>query len=201
MTFFVKQAEYPWCAIDPVTFDPGSCDDVGLTGSKIAAGTHEIGLLDWLDTGADAAERRRRAWGRDADDLLDGSGRRPCAGPGLCGLWDLGIDDGGAQDLQNRFGLPAAADVLGIRLRRLEHVLDHAVEVTGTGSGDDDARCDAAETCVHTPNIGAYQGNDVDPSAAPAANTGFRADPRDRTPHVEDVDLFVPDGSGVAAGP
>ncbi len=56
MTFFVKQAQYPWCAIDPGTFNPGSCSDVGLTGSKIAADTHEIGVLDWVDTGTEVYE-------------------------------------------------------------------------------------------------------------------------------------------------
>ncbi len=55
LAFFVKQAQYPWCAIDP-DLTPGSCSDIGLTGSKIAADTHEIGVLDWVDTGTEVVE-------------------------------------------------------------------------------------------------------------------------------------------------
>ncbi len=55
LAFFVKQAQYPWCAINP-DLTPGSCSDVGLTGSKIAADTHGIGALGWVDTGTEVYE-------------------------------------------------------------------------------------------------------------------------------------------------
>ena len=37
-------------------------------------------------------------------------------------------------------------------------ILDHAVELTGDGVGDDDGYCESNEDCLYTPNIGAYQG-------------------------------------------
>ncbi len=56
LEFFVAQAQFPWCAIDRNTLEPGSCVDVGLTGSKIAAATHDIGILGWRDTGTECYE-------------------------------------------------------------------------------------------------------------------------------------------------
>jgi hypothetical protein len=80
-------------------------------------------------------------------------------------------------------------------------MLDHAVELLDGSVGDNDLHCDSAEYCVLTPNIGAFQGNGVDLSAEPEINTGFKANRRDRTPYVEDVDLFVPGNTGLPGGP
>lgn len=56
LAYFIRQAQYPWCDIDPVTLLPNNCADVGLTGSKIAAGTHAIGVLSFLYTGTSSYE-------------------------------------------------------------------------------------------------------------------------------------------------
>jgi len=47
--YLINQARYPWCPIDAATLEPDSCNDVGLTGSKIADGRNEPGVLGVKD--------------------------------------------------------------------------------------------------------------------------------------------------------
>jgi len=47
--YLINQARYPWCPIDAATLEPDSCNDVGLTGSKIADSRHETGVLGVKD--------------------------------------------------------------------------------------------------------------------------------------------------------
>ena len=37
--------------------------------------------------------------------------------------------------------------------------LQNAAELLGDGIGNDNGLCESNETCLHTPNIGAYQGH------------------------------------------
>jgi hypothetical protein len=43
--YLINQARYPWCPIDAATLEPNSCNDVGLTGSKIADHKDATGVL------------------------------------------------------------------------------------------------------------------------------------------------------------
>ena len=45
----ISQARYPWCPIDAATLEPESCNDVGLTGSKIADSRDATGVLGVKD--------------------------------------------------------------------------------------------------------------------------------------------------------
>jgi hypothetical protein len=47
--YLINQARYPWCAIDAATLEPNSCNDVGLTGSKIADHRDATGVLGVKD--------------------------------------------------------------------------------------------------------------------------------------------------------
>lgn len=47
--------------------------------------------------------------------------------------------------------------------------LRNAVEIHGDGSGNDNTLCESGETCLYTPNIGAYQGHGT---LVPAATIG-----------------------------
>jgi hypothetical protein len=154
---------------------------------------------DWTDLGLNWDERARRGWGRDGGAFPASDHRGPCVSGETCRLWDFGLSDGAAPDLQDRFGLPTATDVLTAKLRATERVLDHAIELLDGVAGDGDLRCDSGELCAHTPNIGAFQGVDITGDAV--ANTGLRTNPRDRTPHVEDGDLYSPEFTGVIVPP
>lgn len=45
----IKQARYSWCPIDAATSEPNSCNDLGLTGSKIADNRDATGVLGVKD--------------------------------------------------------------------------------------------------------------------------------------------------------
>ena len=43
--------------------------------------------------------------------------------------------------------------------------LHNATELAGDFSGNDNGLCESFEQCLYTPNIGAYQGHEIDPAA------------------------------------
>ena len=50
-------------------------------------------------------------------------------------------------------------------------VLRNAIEIIGDGIGDDDGLCETNESCIYTPNIGAYQGHGNLVSASTVTST------------------------------
>ena len=48
--YLISQARSPWCPVDPATLEPDSCNDVGLTGSKIADKRDATGVLGVKDS-------------------------------------------------------------------------------------------------------------------------------------------------------
>ena len=50
--------------------------------------------------------------------------------------------------------------------------LKNAVEISGDGIGNDNVLCESGETCLFTPNMGAYQGDGALISTGTFDNTG-----------------------------
>ena len=89
---------------------------------------------------------------------------------GNCAVWDLALSasarlirntSGDGVDQNSTFAAnlpcPAAADGDQNLTNSSTTYLKNAVEIIGTG-GNDNGLCEAGETCLYTPNFGAYQG-------------------------------------------
>lgn len=76
-------------------------------------------------------------------------------------LSDTDIGDHGSPVALNANQRPTGDDALAHTWSDQETsvFLRNAVEIGGDGIGNDDLLCEASERCIHTPNIGAYQGH------------------------------------------
>ncbi len=150
----------------------------GLLG-KIAADQWQTGvtdgtasfdaIVDWVDF-----ENRFRSWGNSGGPFPDSSNRGACVAGTVCQLWDWRLTEPAANPLRDRSGAgdqvndpfgsgvlcPAAVDgdvVVTDQQDPPQTFLANAIELLGAG-GDDDGLCESNETCVYSPNFGAYQG-------------------------------------------
>jgi hypothetical protein len=129
-------------------------------------------LTDWF-----AFDNRFRVWGRNAP-VSDTAAQSDCDLGETCRIsdWRLSSSDAvlldrsgdGTLNVAASDGAPCPAGVQGN-----ETVTDglgntfliNALEIVGDGDGDEDGLCESSETCVYSPNVGAYQG-EGDPTAA-----------------------------------
>jgi hypothetical protein len=110
---------------------------------------------------------RYRGWGKDGPLFASVDNRGSCTLGDTCRIWDWSV---AANDIGNR-GNPALLGVLALPNgdNTLTFVgsdsgttaLRNAVELLFDDNGDDDGLCESRERCVHTPNIGAFQGSDA----------------------------------------
>jgi hypothetical protein len=93
-----------------------------------------------------------RGWGLDgsAFPFSDHRGRWTT---GAGRIWDWSLSNADVALKDTHTSLPTGNELLySTSLRR-------AVELDGDGIGDDDTLCESNETCLFTPNVGAYQGH------------------------------------------
>jgi hypothetical protein len=146
------------------TDEPVSPDDTNGTAARAA-------ITDWT------ALVSHRLWGRDGASLIDPMARGVCATGQTCRVWDLAVRANDTM-LRNRLALPSGNDVAVHTWSAADATacalipsgatwtgtacqstfLLHAVEIADDGIGDDDGLCESGETCLHLPNIGAYEG-------------------------------------------
>jgi hypothetical protein len=120
--------------------------------------------FDWIEF-----ENDLRAWGRDGSAFpsADHRGRWPDAGSGDGDgrIWDwsvstLDMGDGGNSALLDLPPLPDGDDTITVlSVGPSRTVLRNAIEIMNDGIGNENAFCESGETCLFTPNIGAYQGH------------------------------------------
>ena len=122
------------------------------------------------------------SWGPHASsDAFDIGNRGKCnAGAVNCALWDWRIDitdstikntsvDGASTNLIFSPGTACPAQLHGNVTSTDQQgspntFLTHATEIVD-GIGDDDGLCESGETCLYSPNFGAYQGHGVHTAA------------------------------------
>ncbi|MEK6742021.1 MAG: right-handed parallel beta-helix repeat-containing protein [Nitrospirota bacterium] len=96
-----------------------------------------------------------RAWGKDGTlGNLDSRGRWITGGAGRIWDWSLSSSD---TIVNSVLAVPTGNDTLTHTWSDASTttVLRHAIELVGNGNG----LCESGETCLYTPNIGAYQGH------------------------------------------
>jgi len=111
--------------------------------------------LDWL-----RFDRQLRGWGKNGEVFPWVNNQGPCVVAEICRVWDwstLATDT-------------LLTGVLDVPNGSMTHThtwsnastttfLANAVEIIGDGIGNENGLCESKETCVHTPNIGSYQGH------------------------------------------
>jgi len=151
-------------------------DAVNSSDDNGAAGFEEID--DWS-----SFENRHRVWGRDDGGLPfpDPAHAPPCQAGDACRIWDwslrasdttlrdvVGLPDGNdvtthqwPADVSECSAAPGGVwDPLPAPTGTCRYTfLRNAVEVQLDGIGNDNLLCESGETCLHTPNIGSYQGH------------------------------------------
>lgn len=111
-----------------------------------------------------------RGWGRATtdNDPLNYNNREDCDTTENCATydWSLSASDagnGGAAALLGVRACPSGNDTYtqttNITGPVTTTMLNRAVEILNDGIGDDDLLCESNESCLYTPNIGAYQGH------------------------------------------
>ena len=118
--------------------------------------------FDWIHFDNDF-----RAWGRDGSPFAnaDHRGQWPDVINGNGRIWDWSVStsdvgDGANPALLNVLALPDGNDTFDFAgYPSTQTGLRNAIEILGDGIGDDDGFCESDETCLYTPNIGAYQGH------------------------------------------
>lgn len=102
-----------------------------------------------------------RAWGLDGLPFPSTSNRGNCLEGMTCRIWDWRLSssdtgDAGSAVVYNVLAVPIGDDVV---THESQTILRNASEIHGDGIGNDDFLCESNETCLYTPNIGAYQGH------------------------------------------
>lgn len=148
-------------------------DDAANT-SDTAGAAAFAAIADWAHFELDL-----RGWGPDGSLFPAIDQRGPCAAGGDCRIWDwsLRADDGllravlaeptGDDAIEHAWVAVDAAACTVIRgavwdaglSNCTTRVLRHAVQVQAGALGN--GLCEAGDTCLHTPNLGAYQGHGV----------------------------------------
>jgi len=119
-----------------------------------------IGAVDWV-----SFDSFFRAWGEAGSAFPSTDNRGPCTS-GTCQIWDwrLSASDTVSREFNGPFQeptCPASADgsVVITDQQTVPNVfLGNAREIIFDRVGDDDGLCEAAEACLYSPNLGAYQG-------------------------------------------
>ncbi len=129
-------------------------DSVNVADASGAQSFASITNFGWTDF-----EHIYRTWGRDGTSLIDTSIRAPCAS-GTCRIYDYALRSDDTL-LRARCPMPTGADALTHTNSdgSTQTFLKCATEILDDFVGDDDALCESNERCIHTPNIGAYQGH------------------------------------------
>jgi hypothetical protein len=122
------------------------------------------GLLDMLNFA-----NSYRNWGRNAS--FPGTGAwYPCTSGYTCAIWDWRVRasgslfnvsfDGSTPNISFSAGSSCPAFVSGDATitAASKTFLKHALEINLDGIGNDNGLCESSESCIYTPNIGAYQG-------------------------------------------
>ena len=160
----------PSAFVGPIT----SIDPLNASDNSLGQGTYQ--MTDWLNF-----SNPYRVWGNIADGTSwpDGNDDSYCGG-GTCQIWDWSLLHGSGDPLFNSSGGGGAntngafvagamcpAQVNGSVTSSLaapsggfyaQPFLTNAVELLNTG-GNDNGLCETGETCLYTPNFGAYQGH------------------------------------------
>ena len=116
--------------------------------------------FDWIHF-----ENDFRAWGIDGSAFAnaDHRGQWPDGSDGRIWDWSVSasdVGDGGNPALFNVLALPDGNDTFDlVDFVSTQTGLRNAIEFLGDDIGDDDGICESGETCLYTPNIGAYQGH------------------------------------------
>lgn len=99
-----------------------------------------------------------RGWGKDGSALPfpNTSNWGRCTTGNTCRIWDFSLATGDTV-IRNVLSLPTGANTLTHTWSdaTITTFLRNAVELTGNNNG----LCESSETCLYTPNIGAYQGH------------------------------------------
>lgn len=117
-----------------------------------------------------------RSWGVDSANWSDSAAKGRCS-IGTCRIydWQLATNDrvfknvSGDGDQQNEafisgLACPSALDgnksttSIASNPSEVQTYLNNAWEILYDGEGDEDGLCESGESCLYTPNIGAYQG-------------------------------------------
>lgn len=129
-----------------------SADDAANSSDNNGAAAYPAtpASFDWTRLG-----NAFRAWGRDGG-LFPSTDNRGRWSSGAGRIWDWSV---AATDttLRNALALPGGNDVITHTWSGggSTTFLRHAVEI----DGDSDGLCESNETCLYTPNLGAYQGH------------------------------------------
>ncbi len=115
----------------------------------------------------------------------------------LCQIWDFSVKSSSTKNKNKSGNLSTSNDAYvanascpsqssslyqtntGYTSSNSDYYLKNAIEIIGYGNGNFDGLCQPGETCLYTPNIGAYQGHGnlshctFDDSNAPFTNTGM----------------------------
>lgn len=109
-----------------------------------------------------------RNWGKDGSAFPNADNRGQCTA-GTCRIWDWSLASGDTV-IKDVLLLPTGTSSLTHSWSGLppSTFLRNAIELTGNGNG----LCESGETCLYTPNIGAYQGHGDLESAGTIATGG-----------------------------
>lgn len=113
-----------------------------------------------------------RGWGKDGPSISDPSTIGPCTSGNNCRLWDVRMNaqdnilrntthDGENQNTPFAPNVTCPEAVNGNRSisdYRSNTYLINAIEIMDDDIGDDDGLCESGESCIYSPNYGAYQG-------------------------------------------
>jgi len=97
-----------------------------------------------------------RGWGKDGSAFPSGAGVGQCTTGSACRIWDLSLSSGDTV-IKDVLSLPTGTNTLTHTWSdaTITTFLRNAVELTGNSN----SLCESGETCLYTPNIGAYQGH------------------------------------------
>lgn len=146
--------------------------DDAVNASDTAGAAAFAAIVDWAHF-----EHDLRGWGPDGGLFPAVDQRGPCAAGGDCRIWDwsLRADDGllravlaepGGDDALDHAWVAADAAACGVirgavwadgASTCVSRVLRHAVQAAAGALGN--GLCEAGDTCLHTPDLGAYQGH------------------------------------------
>ncbi len=164
--------------------------DDALNNDDVAGLAEFSSITDWINFVNEA-----RVWGRDGSLFPNADHRGPCAIGENCRIWDWSLtagDDiargvlakhlaGNAADTLTHTWAVAApngqADCSAAVPGSIYNAgqcrstfLRNAVELLADAIGNEDGLCNSQETCLYTPNIGAYQGHGALVSAGDFSN-------------------------------
>ena len=107
-----------------------------------------------------------RGWGKDGTAFPNADNQGACGTGETCRIWDWSLAAGDSGDAGGPVALgvvpmPTGNDFLVHTFSDATSVtfLRNAVEIMFDEIGNDNGLCESDETCLYTPNIGAYQGH------------------------------------------